>query len=244
MAYIYGDIPFFECLVRREYTQNLESGHGEYIPAVAHAVQAKRGRSLQFQCVFTAGGEAGAAFLLPIEALCWRPSPKPFDMTYVQPWDCFSDHFTVHEASFVARGAVNVLPAKKRGQYRFTIDWAGSDLADHFEQHKHLHLVFMDDGLIGAFPNNRLLWDDPAFWETTRELPKFRSLSGEFRAEGNQAMFRRRPDAAVVPTLAPVGVPAAAAVAGDAPADVRPGSSAVGRSDDLAVGSNTLAAAE
>jgi len=191
MAYIYGDVPFFECLVRREYTRNLEDGHGDYLPAVAHAVQCKRGRSLQFQVIFT-GQHAGAAFLLPIEALCWKPCARPYDLTYVQPWDCFSETFTVHEASFVARGGVSVLPMGQRAQYRFTIDWAGSDLADDFEQHKHLHVCFLETGLIGAFPNNRLLWDDPAFWTTTRDKPDFVSLAGEFRAEGNQGMFRRR----------------------------------------------------
>lgn len=191
MALIYGDIPFFECLVRREYTRNLDDGHGEYLPAVAHAVQCKRGRSLLFQTIFT-DKHAGAAFLLPIEALCWKPVEKPDDLTYIQPWDCFSDYFTVHEASFVARGAVSVLPDGRKGQYRFTIDWGGSDLADHFEQHKHLHVCFLEDGLIGAFPNNRLLWSDPAFWTVTTEKPDFRSLSGEFRAEGNQDLFRKQ----------------------------------------------------
>lgn len=189
MAYIYGDVPFFECLVRREYTRNLSDGHGEFLPAVAHAVQCKRGRSLSFQVIFTSGIHAGAAFLLPIEALCWRPCAAPANMTYVQPWDCFSETFTVVESSFVARGAVNVLPGRVRGQYRFTIDWAGSDLADHPEQHKHLHVVYLESGLIGAFPNNRLLWDDPAFWVTTTERPDFQSLGGEYRSEGNREMF-------------------------------------------------------
>ena len=191
MAYIYGDVPFFECLVRREYTRGMQDGHGEFLPAVAHAVQCKRGRSLLFQCVFTQRF-AGASFLLPIEALCWQECPAPEAMTYVQPWDCFSETFTVHEASFVARGAVVVLPGRLSGQYRFTIDWAGSDLADHFEQHKHLHVVFVEGGLIGAFPNNRLLWCDPAFWSVTDEVPDFRSLGGEFRAEGNQSMLQPR----------------------------------------------------
>lgn len=168
----------------------MKDGHGEMLPAVAHAVQCKRGRSLMFQCIFTERF-AGASFLLPIEALCWKKCERPSEMTYVQPWDCFSDAFTVHEASFVARGAVSVLPSKASGQYRFTIDWAGSDLADHFEQHKHLHVVFVEGGLIGAFPNNRLLWHDPAFWKTGDEAPDFISLGGEFRSEGNQWMLAR-----------------------------------------------------
>lgn len=192
MAYVLGSIPFFECLVRKEYTRNLGDGHGEFLPAVAHGIRSVRGHSLWFQCIFTAGAEAGAAFLVPIEALCWKPCGRPYDMTYVMPWDCFSSDFGVVELDFVKRGGVSVLPMRCRGQYRFTIDWAGSDLAEYPEQHKSAHVCFLETGLIGAFPNNRLLWDDPAFWTTTREKPDFVSLAGEFRAEGNQGMFRRR----------------------------------------------------
>lgn len=183
MAYIYGSIPFFECLARAEYTQNLQAGHGEYLPAIAHAVRCVRGHSLWFQVVFTAQ-HGGCAFLLPIEALVHRKTEIAPSAQMVQPWDVFSSDFGAHEASFVARGAVSVLPDRTRAQYRFTLDFAGSDLAEHPEQHKALHVVFRADGLIGAYPNNRLLWHDPAFWEVTTERPPFESLSGEFRAEG------------------------------------------------------------
>lgn len=192
MAFIYSDIPFFECKVRREYTRNLEDGHGDFLPAVAHAVRCIRGHSLWFQTILTEQF-AGAAFMLPIEALVWRACDKPKDMTYVQPWDVFSSTFGVCEASFVARGATHILPERRRAQYRFTIDFTGSDLADHVEQHKHLHVMFLDGGLIGAFPNNRILWDDPAFWKVTTDRPDFKSLGGEYRAEGHQDLMRLRP---------------------------------------------------
>lgn len=192
MAYILGSVPFFECMIRREYTRNFEDGHGEFLPAVAHAVRSLRGHSLWLQCILTQE-HAGAAFLVPIEALCWKPCEKPADMTYVMPWDCFSNEFGVVEIDFVKRGAVAVLPDRVPGQYRFTIDWAGSDLAEYPEQHKSAHVCFLESGLIGAFPNNRLLWSDPAFWSTTTEKPDFRSLAGEYRAEGNQQIFRTAP---------------------------------------------------
>jgi hypothetical protein len=42
----------------------------------------------------------------------------------------------------------------------------------------------MDDGSIGAFPNNRVLWVEPAMWdEPFQERPDFIALSGEFMAE-------------------------------------------------------------
>lgn len=200
MAYILGNVPFFECYVRREYTRGMEDGHGEFLKAVAHAVRCIRGNSLMFQVVFTEKW-GGASFTLPIEALCWKACDKPRTMEYVQPWDCFSSDFGVCEFDMMKRGAVDVLPGRVPAQYRFSIDWTGTDLADHFEQHKHLHVCFLDNGWIGAFPNNRLLWSDPAFWETTTERPDLKSLAGEFRAEGNQQMFRTPAPAETGPVL-------------------------------------------
>lgn len=197
MAYVYGSVPFFECLVRREYTRNLRDRHGEYLTAVAHSVRCVRGYSLWFQCIFTDAQHGGAAFMLPIEALCWKPC-EPVATSVVQPWDVFSSDFGVSQDMFTHRGAVEVLPDRVRGQYRFTLDFVGSDLSENPEQHKALHVVFRADGLIGAYPNNRLLWSDPAFWSTLTERPDFEALGGEFRAEGNQDLFDRcRKDAAL-----------------------------------------------
>lgn len=190
MAYVLGSIPFFECLIRKEYTQGLKSGHGEYIPAVAHAIRCVRGHSLWFQCMLL-DPYGGCAFMVPTEALCWAPCELPDDLTYIQPWDVFSSEFGVCEIDFVRRGAVEILPARVKGQYHCTIDFVGTDLAEYPEQHKSLHICKLENGLIGAFPNNRLLWSDPAFWKTVDAVPRFASLGGEFRAEGNQQMFNR-----------------------------------------------------
>lgn len=192
MAYVMGSIPFFDCQVRAEYLQNHTTGHGTFIPGVAHAVRCVKGHSLWFQ-VMLLEPYGGCAFMLPIEALVWKPCKRPADMTYVQPWDVFSSEFGVTELEFVRRSAVEVLPARTKGQYRFTIDYTGSDLADHVEQHKSAHIVFLKTGLIGAFPNNRLIWSDPAFWTTVESVPRFQSLAGEYRAEGNQHLLRTTP---------------------------------------------------
>ena len=184
MSFILASIPYFECLIRAEYTRDRLDMHGQFYPAIAHAVRCVRGHSLWFQVILTEQ-HAGAAFLLPIEALVHRECVAPENTAAVQPWDCSSSTFGVSEDTFTHRGAVTVLPWREPGQYRFTLDFAGTDLAEHPEQHKALHVVFVANGLIGAYPNNRLLWHDPSFWTTTEERPDFLSLSGEFRAEGN-----------------------------------------------------------
>lgn len=197
MPHIIASIPYFYCYVRREYTRNLKDRHGEFIPGVAYGVRCVRGHSLWFQVMLkepedgSPNDTGGASFLLPIEALVHQPCPKPDDMTYIQPWDVFSSEFGVATFDLVSRGAVFVLPEKRAGQYRFTLDFTGSDLADDIEQHKFLHVCMLEGGLIGAFPNNRVLWRDDAFWKVLDQRPDFESLGGEFRAEGHQHVMQK-----------------------------------------------------
>lgn len=192
MAEIIGAIPYIRCYIRREYLFDRDQAHaGHFVPAVAYAVRCVRGASLWFQCSL-GDPYGGAHFLLPIMALVNEPCDHPDGMTYVQPWDCFSTSFGVAELPFIARGEAYVLPDRRPAQYLFTIDFTGSDLADDMDQHKFLHVVRMAQGQIGAFPNNRLLMPDPAFWPLMGdEPPGFRSLDGEFRAEGNQHLMDR-----------------------------------------------------
>ena len=189
MSEIMGNIPYMRCLVRGEYLRNLQRGQGEFIPAIAYGVRCIRGSSLWFQAAL---GEpyGGVHFLVPIVALVHEPCPVDEAMTYVQPWDCFSHKFGVVEFDFIKRGEAYALPDKVPGQYQFTIDFTGTDLADDPDQHKHLHVVKLKGGLIGAFPNHRVMMPDLAFWPTMDGKPDFESLDGEFRSEGNQHLLR------------------------------------------------------
>ena len=90
----------------------------------------------------------------------------------------------VHEYDFHRRMKALILPDRIPARYRFTIDFAGSALAEFGEQHKHLHIMEMEDGGMGTFPNNRVLWVEPAMWEQPlTDRPDFLALSGEFMAE-------------------------------------------------------------
>lgn len=198
MSFIMGNIPYMRCMVRGHYLRDLKRGHDEYVEAVAYAVRCIRGSSLWFQCAL-GDPYGGAHFLLPIKALVTKPCPEPTAMTYVMPWDCFSSTFGVCELDFVKRGEAYVLPDKAPGQYQFTIDFTDSDLADDPDQHKHLHVVKQASGLIGAFPNNRVLMPDAAFWPMMTIKPDFESLSGEHRAEGNQHLISPKPHLVSVP---------------------------------------------
>lgn len=191
MAYLLGSIPYFRCFVRREYTTAHQSGHGEYLSAIAFAAHCRRGRMLDFQVVFT--GEdgfgrpvqtGGAMFaMVPIQALCDEPRPAPESIDDIAPWDVFSETFTVVELDMLTRMRMLSLPNRKPGRYLFTIDFCLSDLADDPEQHKQLHVCKMDAGHFGAFPNNRMLLNDPAQWKVLTERPNFTSDGREYFAE-------------------------------------------------------------
>lgn len=182
MAHIFGEVPYFRCLIRREFTRNMAADAHGYIPAIALAVRCQRGVSLQFQCWLQGEPGAGGMFLVPIQGLCWKPCARPAN-DVVQPWDVFSPEFGVARMELVHRVRTYVLPERKTGRYLFTIDFTGNALADDAEQHKCLHIIKMDEGWLGAFPNNRLLFEDPAFVMATKERPDFEALGHEFCGE-------------------------------------------------------------
>ena len=53
MPYLMSNVPHFKCWVRREFTCNHLRYHGEYLHALAIAVNTIPDRSLSFQVVFT-----------------------------------------------------------------------------------------------------------------------------------------------------------------------------------------------
>jgi hypothetical protein len=180
---VLGPIPYFHCLVRREYTRNMVDGQGDYLEGIAVGILCIRGDSPSFQVILKEP-RGGCAFTLPIQALVTRAA-LPVATVDVCPWDCFSDTFGVCELPALRRTPVRLLQDATMAEYRFTVAFTGTDLADDPEQRKLLHVVHREDGLIGAYPNNRLLFHDPAlFGATCSEKPDFEALAQEFRAEG------------------------------------------------------------
>jgi hypothetical protein len=191
MSYILSDTPsIIHCLVRAEFTQNHQRGHGTYLKAHILGIRCQEAASLQFQVRFDEPSIAGAMFCLPIQALCWKPCTQP-DVELVQPWDTFSSEFTVHEFGLWKRGKAQLLnvrgiegyPERLDAKYLMTIDFIGNALSESFVQHKQLHLLQVDHGHFAAVPNNRVLSVDEAFEKPCTELPRFESLEYLYAAE-------------------------------------------------------------
>ena len=184
MAYLTSNIPFFRCLVRKEFTHNHEDYQGEYLHALAIAVNTIPDRCLSFNVVFT-GCEAedgednlhgGAMWArMPITGLVADTPldefPELMPTHFAQPWDCSSRD---HSVIFMDRISSSPWLCKiggefHTGRYLFTVDYTGTAIADDPAQHKQSHVLELTDagpytGNIVALPNNRVRVTNPAMW--------------------------------------------------------------------------------
>ena len=207
MSYLISNIPHFPCWVRREFTVNHLKYHGEYLHALAIAVNTIPDRSLSFQVVFTGcenqlgygdknihGGAMWAR--MPIEALIadipLKKWGEPMEDHLVQPWDCESRNHSV-----IVMDRVSSSPWKCKiggewyiGKYMFTVDYTDSDIADDPAQHKQSHVLYITEdckwkGNFIALPNNRVRATSPALWVTGEGAPDFLPSQHLHSAEGH-----------------------------------------------------------
>ena len=207
MSYLISNIPHFKCWVRKEFTANHQKYHGEYLSALAIAVNTIPDRSLSFQVVFT-GCEAedddfnvhgGAMWArMPIQALVadipveeWA---EPMEDHLAQPWDCESrDHSVVVMDRVSSSPWICKIDNKfYQGKYLFTVDYTNNSIADCPAQHKQSHVCYITEdckwkGNIVALPNNRVRATSPALWVTGEGPPDFAPSQHIHSAEGHES---------------------------------------------------------
>ena len=185
MSYLISNIPFFRCLVRKEFTHNHEDYHGNILHALAISVNTIPDRCLSFNVVFTGceveddeenlhGGAMWAR--MPITGLIadtqMEELPELMPTHFAQPWDCSSRTHSVYTldratpSPWLAQIDGQLYPAK----YYFTVDYTDSEIADDPAQHKQSHVLELLDageftGNIVALPNNRVRVTHPAWFE-------------------------------------------------------------------------------
>lgn len=208
MPYLISNIPHFNCWVRREFTYNHMDYHGEYLHAVAFAVNTIPDRSLSFQVVFTGCEEleepsenvhGGAMWArMPIEGLVadipLQEWPEPMLNHLCQPWDCESrDHSVVIMDRVSSSPWICKIDGEfYTGKYMFTVDYTGNDIADDPAQHKQSHVIYLTDagewtGNFVALPNNRVRATSPALWRTGEGAPNFAPSQWVHSAEGHES---------------------------------------------------------
>ena len=207
MSYLISNIPHFKCWVRKEFTVNHQRYHGEFLHAIAIAVNTIPDRSLSFQVVFT-GCEAeddeanihgGAMWArMPIQALVadipvaeWA---LPMEDHLAQPWDCEARNHSVIVMDRVSSSPWICKINNKfyQGKYLFTVDYTNNSIADCPAQHKQSHVIYITEdcewkGNIVALPNNRVRATSPALWVTGEGPPDFAPSQHLHSAEGHES---------------------------------------------------------
>ena len=204
MSYLISNVPHFKCWVRKEFTCNHMNYHGEYLHALAFAVNTIPDRSLSFQVVFTGCTEddnvhGGAMWArMPIQALVadipvdeWA---EPMEDHLCQPWDCESRNHSVIVMDRVSSSPwlCKIGNEFYTARYMFTVDYTDSDIADDPAQHKQSHVMYLLDagkwtGNIVALPNNRVRATSPALWVTGEGAPDFAPSQWTHSAESHES---------------------------------------------------------
>ena len=164
MSYLMSNIPHFPCWVRREFTHNHLKYHGEFLHALAIAVNTIPDRPIQ-----------GLVADIPMDE--WA---EPMENHLAQPWDCES---RTHSVVSLDRTSSSPWIAKigsdfYTSRYLFTVDYTDNSIADDPAQHKQSHVLYITEdcpwkGNVIALPNNRVRVTTPALWATGDGPPDF-----------------------------------------------------------------------
>lgn len=181
MSFI-ADTPYTTAYVRDEFLFDEQEGHGGFTLCTVFGFRAEPGRVPMFQVMLENGAQWAR---VPIHMLCNRPcDPLPLELSCW--WDSFSRNCTVHEFAFLRNHAVNCYGRDgqiRKGNYLFTIDWSHGGWSEIPDQHKNHHIIALTNGQWIAYPNNRLVWNDPSWTDNSKPIPKWKSPSRTYSVE-------------------------------------------------------------
>ena len=200
MTTLVANLPPVKVWVRREYLRDLRDGHGDYTLGYWVTCKSISGRALYFETYLT---EYGALYdKLPISAfLSWCPdspnkpeAPTPdLPLTDLQFWNGFDTGLTVIEKNLIFNMDFEVMTRDNgimKGQYLFTIDNYHPHrnepdfyFAESPDEHKSHNIIELDNGQIGAYPNNRCRMTDLSLSNHALKTPDFKVSTRYFNVE-------------------------------------------------------------
>lgn len=185
------------CFLKKEYLYNLEAHHGEYEECHLFAVSSIKGRALGFHAFLSTGA---VFYRLPLSAFVWKKGAKDIPLDNLQTWDQLGYHISVIEYDFLKELNGRVL-MKDRSfepcEYMFTVDFCHPDpgylnttFVESPHDHKCQHIVKLGNGHFGAYPNNKILWEEIAFVNKKIEgRPDYRINMHKFHAENGNGLI-------------------------------------------------------
>ena len=178
-----ANTPHIKCWVRKEYLQDFEKGHGEFVEAVIVAVKSVQGRALIFEAYLP---EYGACYdKLPIVAFVWKKDHgELLELNQLEMWDSFSSNIHLWKKQLLGNCDVEVWISgniKMNGEYLFTIDSCHGDpqtidtgVSEVPEEHNQFNFGKLDSGQFFAYPNNRMRWFEQSLTPKTLKTPDFK----------------------------------------------------------------------
>lgn len=124
-------------------------------PCVIHAARSRAGKVMTFHVHLQCGAHYS---LVPLNKIIHNPDVHK-EKTPLQLWDCFSDSMECHVYEHLRFRKV-ITKHYGNGEYICTFDWLDNAYSDMAEEFKQGHMIKMDSGIYGIFPNNELLWYD------------------------------------------------------------------------------------
>ena len=177
-----GETPQTPCFIRNEFLFDEQAGHGEFSCAMVFAFRAEPARVPMFQAMLESGAQWAR---VPIHMICSKPcDPLPLEQSCW--WDSYGYEFTAVALPFLKNHAVTALGRDgvvRSGRYLFTIDWMLTGWSEVPDQHKNHHIIALDTGQWIAYPNNRLVWHDPA-WITPAPNSQWTPPTRSYSVEG------------------------------------------------------------
>ena len=200
MTTLVANVPPVKVWVRKEYLYDLRKGHGEYTLGYWVTCKSLTGRALYFETYLTQ--HACLFDKLPLSAfLAWDPDsphepkvPTPdLELTDLQFWNGFDTGLTVIEKNLIYNMEFQVMTRSAgvmKGEYLFTVDNYHPHrnepdfyFAETPDEHKSHNIVALENGQIGAYPNNRCRMVDPSLTNHNLKTPDFKVSTRYFDVE-------------------------------------------------------------
>jgi hypothetical protein len=180
-----------KCWLKKEFLYNLEKGHGEFEECHLFAVSSIKGRALGFHAFLSTGA---VFYRLPISAFVWKKTEESVPLDHLQTWDQLGYHISVIEYEFLKElnGRVRMKTGNwEKCEYLFTVDFCHPDpgylnttFVESPHDHKCQHIVKLGNGHFGAYPNNKILWEEVAFvTKRMEERPDYKVNTHAFFSE-------------------------------------------------------------
>lgn len=130
-------------------------------PCIVHAARSRSGKIMTFHIHLE---NSGAHYsLVPLHKLFHSQVTNPLSIKELQPWDCFSDEVEAIRYDYFQFKKVYIIPLNMWGEYILTFDWLNNSYSDYTIEFKQGHLIKLENGQYGIYPNNYLLFYDKTF---------------------------------------------------------------------------------